>query len=70
MFCLPINFVLSLQLYAKLRKEKDFGIKYKKQVQTRKDIETRGGTSQASVEGTTHSIKKEETVAFSDWINR
>lgn len=57
-------------LYARLKRENDFGHKYKKQVQTRKDIETRGGTSQASVEGTTHSIKKEETVAFSDWINR
>lgn len=57
-------------LYAKLKREKDFGIKYKKQVVTRKDIETHGGTSQASVEGTTHSVKKAETTAFSDWINR
>lgn len=57
-------------LYAKLRREKDFGIKYKKQVVTRQDIETHGGTSHASVEGTTHTVKKAETTAFAEWINR
>lgn len=63
-------FIIYFQLYAKLRREKDFGIKYKKQVVTRKDIETHGGTSHASVEGTTHTVKKAETTAFAEWINR
>ena len=57
-------------LYAKLRREKDFGHKYKKQVAARQGIETHGGTSQASVEGTTHTVKKAETTAFASWINR
>lgn len=58
------------QMYADLKAERDVGITFKKQVQTRKDVETMGGSSQASVEGTTHTVRKEEQKAFADWINR
>lgn len=57
-------------MYADLKEERDIGITFKKQVQTRKDVETMGGSSQASVEGTTHTVRKEEQKAFADWINR
>jgi len=57
-------------LYARLKSEKDIGHGFKKAVSKRQNVETRGGTSLASVEGTTHSIRKEEQVAFSNWINR
>lgn len=58
------------QMYADLKEERDIGITFKKQVQTRRDVETMGGSSQASVEGTTHTVRKEEQKAFADWINR
>ncbi|XP_022901244.1 plastin-2 isoform X1 [Onthophagus taurus] len=41
-----------------------------KQVVTRKEnLQHIGGTSDASNEGTTHSVRVEEQLAFSDWIN-
>ncbi|GJQ66980.1 putative calcium ion binding protein [Trypoxylus dichotomus] len=41
-----------------------------KQVVTRKEnLQHIGGTSEASNEGTTHSVRVEEQLAFSDWIN-
>ncbi|KAL5007401.1 hypothetical protein ScPMuIL_016207 [Solemya velum] len=57
-------------LYAKLKQEKDFGHRYKKVVQTRTDLQTHAGTTEASVEGTTHTVRKAETEAFAEWINR
>ncbi|XP_055333675.1 plastin-1-like [Paramacrobiotus metropolitanus] len=42
---------------------------FKKMVNKRENLKTHGGMSQASVEGTTHSIRVEEQLAFSDWIN-
>lgn len=41
-----------------------------KQVVTKKEnLQHLGGTSEASNEGTTHSVRVEEQLAFSDWIN-
>jgi len=58
-------------LYAKLKSEHDFGSKFKKAVsKPRDEILTHGGMSSTSAEGTTHSVRVEEQVAFSGWINR
>ena len=55
-------------MYAELKSELDMG--YKKIVKRREGIEVMEGTSKQSAEGTTHSVRKEEQVAFSNWINR
>ena len=39
-------------------------------VSRREGIEAFGGTTKASVEGTTHTVRQEELTAFSLWINR
>ncbi|XP_064599955.1 plastin-3-like [Liolophura sinensis] len=57
------------KLYAKLKLEKDFAVNFKKMVHKRDNIETHSGMSEASSQGTTHTVRKEEQVAFSDWIN-
>ena len=46
------------------------GSKFKKMVTRREGIEAFGGTTKASVEGTTHTVRQEELTAFSLWINR
>ncbi|GAB1601285.1 plastin-1-like [Argonauta hians] len=56
-------------LYLDLKKHKDLGMLFKKHVQHRPGICTHGGRTTASSEGTTHSIRTAEQVAFSDWIN-
>lgn len=38
-------------------------------VSKRENLQHLGGTSEASNEGTTHSVRVEEQLAFSDWIN-
>ena len=38
-------------------------------VKKREDLQTRGGTSEGSADGTTHSFSEEEKIAFVDWIN-
>lgn len=38
-------------------------------VSKKENLETLGGMSDASSEGTTHSVRLEEQLAFSDWIN-
>jgi plastin-3 len=58
-----------LQIYADL-KIKDQSIHWKTVIKSKKNVESLGGLSQASVEGTTHSVKKEDQTAFADWINR
>ncbi|GAB6026535.1 hypothetical protein CHUAL_012957 [Chamberlinius hualienensis] len=50
-------------------KSQDISSTFKKVVSKRENIETLGGMSDASSEGTTHSVRTEEQVAFSDWIN-
>ncbi|XP_018334938.1 plastin-2 [Agrilus planipennis] len=42
---------------------------FKQVVQKRENLQHLGGTSEASNEGTTHSVRVEEQLAFSDWIN-
>ncbi|GFY61016.1 plastin-1 [Trichonephila inaurata madagascariensis] len=42
---------------------------FKTAVSKRENLQTLGGMSEASSEGTTHSVRHEEQVAFSDWIN-
>ena len=59
-----------LKVYAKLKEQHDFGSKFKKHVKRKEGIEVMEGTSKSSAEGTTHSVRKEEQVAFSNWINR
>lgn len=42
---------------------------FKQQVTRKENLQHLGGTSEASNEGTTHSVRFEEQLAFSDWIN-
>ncbi|VVC34404.1 EF-Hand 1, calcium-binding site,Actinin-type actin-binding domain, conserved site,EF-hand domain [Cinara cedri] len=42
---------------------------FKQVVSKKENLETLGGMSDASSEGTTHSVRIEEQLAFSDWIN-
>lgn len=50
-------------------KSQDVATTFKKMVNKRENLETLGGMSHASAEGTTHSVRLEEQLAFSDWIN-
>lgn len=42
---------------------------FKQLVSKKENLETLGGMSDASSEGTTHSVRLEEQLAFSDWVN-
>lgn len=57
------------KLYEEEKGKSDIGVTFKKRVKAREGVDTLGGSSNASVEGTTHSVRKAETVAFSNWIN-
>lgn len=57
-------------LYARLKSERDFGRRFKTHISARTDVEVHGGMSKGSTEGTTHTVRIEEQVAFSNWINR
>ncbi|RWS31284.1 Plastin-2-like protein [Leptotrombidium deliense] len=50
-------------------KSKEVAVSFKTAVSKRENLQTLGGMSAASSEGTTHSVRHEEQVAFSDWIN-
>ena len=50
-------------------KSREVSSTFKKSVTKRENVETISGTSEASNEGTTHSVRHEEQAAFSDWIN-
>lgn len=50
-------------------KAQDIALTFKTMVSRRENLETLGGMSAASSEGTTHSVRHEEQVAFSNWIN-
>ncbi|XP_011298474.1 plastin-2 isoform X1 [Fopius arisanus] len=50
-------------------KAKELGSTFKAVVSKKENLETLGGISEASSEGTTHSVRLEEQLAFSDWIN-
>ncbi|XP_022240806.1 plastin-2-like isoform X2 [Limulus polyphemus] len=56
------------KLYTDL-KSKDVTSQFKTAVSKRENLQTLGGMSEASSEGTTHSVRHEEQVAFSNWIN-
>ncbi|KAH9521328.1 plastin-2 fimbrin [Dermatophagoides farinae] len=47
----------------------DVANSFKSSISKRGNLETLGGMSEASSSGTTHSVRHEEQVAFSDWIN-
>ncbi|KAF4533448.1 hypothetical protein B566_EDAN001174 [Ephemera danica] len=50
-------------------KAKDVASSFKQLVSKKENLETLGGMSDASSEGTTHSVRLEEQLAFSGWIN-
>ncbi|XP_017782182.1 PREDICTED: plastin-2 isoform X2 [Nicrophorus vespilloides] len=50
-------------------KANEVASKFKQVVTRRENLQHLGGTSNASNEGTTHSVRVEEQLAFSDWIN-
>jgi plastin-3 len=57
-------------LYAVLREAHDFGSQFKKVVTTKSGLDNYAGMSALSAEGTTHTVRKEEQIAFSNWINK
>lgn len=50
-------------------KANDVASTFRTAVSKRENLQHLGGTSEASNEGTTHSVRVEEQLAFSDWIN-
>ncbi|XP_046425981.1 plastin-3 isoform X2 [Neodiprion fabricii] len=63
---------LSFEEFEKLCKElkaNELGSTFKQVVSKKENLETLGGISDASSEGTTHSVRLEEQLAFSDWVN-
>lgn len=57
------------QIYAELRGQ-EVSAGFKAMLSKKDNVQTLGGMSEASSEGTTHSVRHEERAAFSDWINR
>ena len=64
-----MHLIYCLQLYMSEKAKRDIGVGFKKQVQTRKDVNAIGSFGSAA-DGITHSIKDAEVTAFSQWINR
>ena len=63
---------LSFEEFEKLCQElraSDPSSSFKQVVSKKENLETLGGISAASSVGTTHSVRLEEQLAFSDWIN-
>jgi len=50
-------------------KSKDVALTFKTQLTKKDNLQKLGGMSEASSEGTTHSVRQEEKVAFANWIN-
>ncbi|ODM95696.1 Plastin-3 [Orchesella cincta] len=50
-------------------KMKDVASSFKQVVSKKENLQTIGGMSEASSEGTTHSVRIEEQLAFSHWVN-
>lgn len=50
-------------------KAKEVASTFKAVVSKKENVETIGGMSSQSADGTTHSVRLEEQLAFSDWIN-
>jgi len=57
-------------LYAVLKDTHDLGSRFKKVVAAKTGLDNYAGMSALSAEGTTHTVRQEEQVAFSNWINR
>jgi len=57
-------------LYALLKDSRDFGSRFRNVIAPPKGLDNFGGMSSTSAEGTTHTVRQEEVVAFSNWINR
>ncbi|ESO12477.1 hypothetical protein HELRODRAFT_105374 [Helobdella robusta] len=64
-----LNFEEFKKLYAELKHDFDFSSKLPALVK-KSGITTFGGMSQTSAEGTTHTVRNEEQVAFANWINK
>ena len=58
------------QLFAELKRDHDFAHKLPNLVKKAQGVTTFGGMSNTSAEGTTHTVRNEEQVAFSNWINK
>lgn len=50
-------------------KAKDVASTFKTAVSKKENVKNLGGMSESSADGTTHSVRMEEQLAFSDWIN-
>ncbi|XP_018566735.1 plastin-2 [Anoplophora glabripennis] len=69
---MKINGKLTYDEFEKLicdLKANDVANTFRTAVSKRENLQHLGGTSEASNEGTTHSVRVEEQLAFSDWIN-
>jgi len=64
-----VKVVVVTQLYGSLKHDHDLGRKFLDVVTSREGVEILGGMSATSAEGTTHSVRIEEQVAFANWIN-
>lgn len=64
-----LNFDEFKTLYGSLKHDHDLGRKFLDVVTSREGVEKLGGMSATSAEGTTHSVRIEEQVAFANWIN-
>ncbi len=63
---------LSIEEFEKIctdQKGREISSTFKRNLSRRENLQTLGGMSEASSEGTTHSVRHEEQAAFSDWIN-
>lgn len=56
------------ELYTRL-KSAQFETTFKRAVKSRSNLEKHAGMTESSAEGTTHSVRHEEKVAFTNWIN-
>ncbi|CAH3045459.1 unnamed protein product [Porites lobata] len=64
-----VEFNEFLEIYKQNSKKFSAGSEFKKLIKKRDQLESSGGTSESSAEGTKHSYSEAERVAFVDWIN-
>lgn len=65
-----LNFDEFKELFAELKMDRDYGAKLPSLVKKAQNVTTFGGMSSTSAVGTTHTVRMEEQVAFSNWINK
>ena len=51
------------------QKAREVSSTFKKKLSRNETVEKLGGNTEASNEGTTHSVRSEEEMAYADWIN-